>query len=75
MGEPKRASAAEQKSVIVEDDPVWQAVLNAPLDDEPETEEERAGVEAAKTEVAAGGRTYSHAEVEAMIAERREREG
>ena len=31
MGEPKRQSAAEQKPVIPDDDPVLQAVRNAPL--------------------------------------------
>ena len=29
-------------------DPVWQSILAAPLDDEPETEQERAEVEAAR---------------------------
>jgi hypothetical protein len=31
-------------------DPVWQSILTAPLDDEPETEQERAEVEAARKE-------------------------
>lgn len=31
-------------------DPVWQSILTAPLDDEPETDEERAEVEAARSE-------------------------
>jgi len=35
-------------------DPVWQSVLTAPLDDEPESEEERANVEAARRENGAG---------------------
>ena len=35
-------------------DPVWQSILAAPLDDEPETEQERAEVEAARKETAAG---------------------
>ena len=35
-------------------DPVWQSILTAPLDDEPETEEERTEVEAARRETAAG---------------------
>jgi hypothetical protein len=35
-------------------DPVWQSILAAPLDDEPETEEERAEVEAARSESGSG---------------------
>jgi hypothetical protein len=44
-------------------DPVMISLLNAPEDDEPETVEEHAAVEAAKAEVRAGGRLYSHEEV------------
>ncbi len=35
-------------------DPVWNAFLNAPLDDEPETEEERSSVEEARRDFQAG---------------------
>lgn len=35
-------------------DPVWQSVLNAPLDDELETDQERAEVEAARNEKGSG---------------------
>jgi hypothetical protein len=35
-------------------DPVWQSILTAPLDDEPETEQERAEVEAARSEKGSG---------------------
>ena len=42
-------------------DPVLRAVLMAPYDDEPETPEERAAVEEAKADLAAG-RVVSHAE-------------
>jgi hypothetical protein len=41
-------------------DPVWQSILNAPFDDEPETEEEQAEVEAARNEKGSG---TSHDEV------------
>jgi hypothetical protein len=41
-------------------DPVWQSTLTAPLDDEPETEQERAEVEAARSEK---GSATSHEEV------------
>jgi hypothetical protein len=45
-------------------DPVLLALANAPVDDESETEEERQAVETAKAELRAGGRTYSHEEVQ-----------
>lgn len=35
-------------------DPVWQSILDAPLDDEPETEEERANADAARKEAGPG---------------------
>ena len=35
-------------------DSVWRSILSAPLDDEPETEEERADVEVARKENGAG---------------------
>jgi hypothetical protein len=35
-------------------DPVWQSILTAPFDDEPETEQERAEVEAARSEKGSG---------------------
>ncbi|HEV2690631.1 MAG TPA: hypothetical protein VGV35_18880 [Bryobacteraceae bacterium] len=41
-------------------DPVRQSILAAPFDDEPETEEERAEVEAARSETGSG---TSHEEV------------
>jgi hypothetical protein len=46
---PKATAEAQRKRAIPEDDPAWQAAVNAPVDDTPETEEERAGVEAAQT--------------------------
>ena len=41
-------------------DPVWLSLLTAPMDDEPETEEERAAVERALSEPGPGA---SHEEV------------
>ncbi|HLH00587.1 MAG TPA: hypothetical protein VKX49_30055 [Bryobacteraceae bacterium] len=41
-------------------DPVWQSILAAPFDDEPETEQERAEVEAARKEKRPG---TSHEEI------------
>ena len=35
-------------------DPVWQSILNASFDDEPETDEERSKVEAARSETGPG---------------------
>jgi hypothetical protein len=45
------------------DDPLARLLLTAPLDDEPETEEERAAVQEAR-EAAARGEIYSLDEVE-----------
>jgi hypothetical protein len=50
-----------------EQDPVLTALANAPLDDLPETEEERRAVADAK----ASRRLKPHAAVEAMIEDRR----
>jgi len=35
-------------------DPVWQSILTAPLDNEPETDQERSEVEAARNEKGSG---------------------
>ena len=55
-------------------DPVQEAFDNAPIG-EPETEEERRLVAEAWEEHARTGKTYTQDEVEAMLAERRNREG
>ena len=49
-----------------EGDPVLKAFLNAPEDDEPETEEERQAVEEARSDIRAG-RVYSHEEVKRRL--------
>lgn len=46
--------------------PVLQALRDAPLDDEPETAEEREAVEEARRDIAAG-RVYSDADVQRML--------
>ena len=51
---------AERKILRALADPVWQSVLAAPLDDEPETDQERAEVEAARSEKGSGS---SHQEL------------
>lgn len=56
-----RRAAAIARPVV--DDPVLAALDRAPLDDAPETEEERRAVAAAK----ASGRMKSHSAVEAAI--------
>ncbi len=44
---PRRDSTAPARQpVIPESDPVWQAVLRAPIDDEPPTDEELAAMDA-----------------------------
>ncbi len=50
------------------------AFLHAPVDDRPETEEERAAVEAAKAAFQATGQGISHGEVVAAIGYRRSAE-
>ena len=45
---------AARKILLALADPVWQSILDAPVDDEPETEEERADVEAARNEKGPG---------------------
>jgi hypothetical protein len=53
---------------------VQEAFDNAPIG-EPETEEERRLVAEAWAEYERTGKTYSQDEIEAMLAERRKREG
>jgi hypothetical protein len=55
-------------------DPVQEAFDNAPIGD-PETEEERRLVAEARASRARGERTYTQDEIDAMLAERRKREG
>lgn len=45
-----RTNEAERRELA---DPAWQ-ILNAPLDDEPETEDERSAVDAARSEIGPG---------------------
>ena len=45
---PKATAEAQRKRAIPENDPAWQAAVNAPVDDTPETEEEREGIELAR---------------------------
>jgi hypothetical protein len=49
-----------------EEDPILRSLREAPLDDEPETEEERLAVEEARRDIAAG-RVYTLAEVAAEL--------
>ena len=51
---PPRDLPAARKILRALADPVWQSILGAPLDDEPETEEERSEVEAARGETGPG---------------------
>jgi len=67
-----RTVAARNRSTRVvdaampENDPAWMAVMNAPLDDTPETEQERADV----AEAMASGRFSSGSEVRSAITAR-----
>ena len=57
---PESDVAAARKILRALADPVWQSILAAPIDDEPETELERAEVDAARGESGSG---ISHEEV------------
>ena len=57
---PEADVSAARKILRALADPVWQSLLAAPLDDEPETDRERAEVEAARRETGPG---TSHQEV------------
>ncbi|MEZ4572849.1 MAG: hypothetical protein R2849_21525 [Thermomicrobiales bacterium] len=52
------------------DDPVYQAFMNAPIDDEPLTDEDLAAIEEAEAEIARG-ETYSLEDIQRDIDERR----
>lgn len=58
-----------RKTATLENDPVWQAIMNAPIDDEPDTEEELAAMEAGKN-----GPFIPHEEVVARLDARRPRD-
>jgi predicted transcriptional regulator len=60
--------------LAIEHDPVLAAALAAPVDDEPETEEERAAVEEGMAAIRAG-HWVSHEDVRATIDRRRRVEG
>jgi hypothetical protein len=62
-----RTAAAPGVLPIGEEDPVLAALMRAPIDDLPESEEERRAVAAAK----ASHRMKSHAAIEAAIEDRR----
>ncbi len=68
----KNLSAAHRllEQLKADDDPVLRAVLNAPLDDEPVTEEEEAAIAEARADIRAG-RVYSHEEVKRHILKNR----
>ncbi len=68
MGEPARRLASET-------DPVWVAVLAAPLADEPETEEEREAIAAIKADIAADRRGHTPDDVQAIIEQMRRDQG
>jgi len=51
---PPRDLPAARKILRALADPVWQSILSAPFDDEPETEEEGSQVEAARSETGPG---------------------
>ncbi len=57
------AQNSPMPSVAPIPDPVLLALANAPVDDEPETDDERQAVESSKAELRSGGRLFTHEEV------------
>jgi len=55
-------------------DPVLEAMRNAPVDELPETEEERRMVQEARDGLARGERTYTQEEIEAEVEAWKQRE-
>jgi len=64
------ASAPDSRPAAVADDPLWRALLNAPVG-APMTERERAAVGESERLIAAGVRGASQAEIEALLERRR----
>jgi predicted transcriptional regulator len=62
MAEPAKNLETTPEPATADEDPVLRALENAPFDDEPETEEERAAVAEAWEDVRAG-RLIPHEEV------------
>jgi hypothetical protein len=68
LPEPEVAVAERVLEALREaQDPVARALRQAPEDDEPETAEERAAVEAARRELKEGARTYTTEELLAEL--------
>ena len=66
LPESEWTEAARLLATLRRDDQVLQAIRNAPYDDEPETAEEAAAVQAGRDDVAAG-RVVSHAEAQRRL--------
>lgn len=62
-------------TAALERDPIWAAILDAPLAEEPETEEERAAFEAIQADIQAGQRGLPSAEIAATIEQMRHEQG
>jgi hypothetical protein len=74
----RRASAAAldaAPAAVSEPDPIWTAILAAPLAEEPETDEERAAFDAIQADVEAGRRGLLPAEIAATIEQMRLEQG
>ena len=73
-----RASAAAldlTPAASPEHDPIWDAILRAPLAEEPETEEERAAFDAIESDIRAGRRGLPPQEIAAVIEQMRLAQG
>lgn len=69
MGTRSTAARSVRVARIPDDDPAWLAAMNAPLDDTPDTEQEKRDI----AEALAEGRFIPGEEVSRMIAARRPR--
>lgn len=75
MASAPASALALDPTAALERDPIWAAILDAPLAEEPETEEERAAFEAIQADIQAGQRGLPSAEIAATIEQMRHEQG
>jgi hypothetical protein len=75
---PVRSSARAldpAPAAVPEPDPIWAAILDAPLAEEPETDEERAAFDVIEADIHAGRRGLRSAEIAETIEQMRREQG
>jgi hypothetical protein len=77
MASRRTAAAAldAAPAAVPETDPIWTAIVGAPLAEEPETEEERAAFDAIQADIQAGRRGLYPAEIAGIIEQMRLEQG